>query len=504
MIRPISIVFVLFFAYTIYDPVILVAQEQSTPVNRRPAVAGSFYPAGKQALELSLKKLFSEAQPAVLEGHIQTLIVPHAGYPYSGMVAASGYKSIPKDAKYKNIFIIASSHRTQFEGASVYAIGNYMTPLGEAIVNQEIANALIEKNRSISYYKEAHESEHSIEVQVPFLQYYFKDTPPIVPIVMGSSTVSAARDLAAALLPYFVPDNLFVISSDFSHYPDYANATRIDGITGDAILKKDPEHFYNTLGKNSREPVQNLSTPCCGWSSIMAMLYMSERKDNLRISPVLYRNSGDVPIGDKERVVGYWAIAGHEPQVVHQNYSLGNQDRKALLDIARLTLENYLNTGNVPNIPTDEIPGSLREPAGAFVSLYMGERLRGCTGNFSPTIPLYLLVQEMTLAAATLDHRFVPVEPTELEYISIEVSVLTPLQKISSIDEFQLGKHGIYMVKEGKSGTYLPQVSNGTGWSKEEFLGHCAREKAGIGWDGWKEADLYVYEAIVFGEEKRK
>ena len=110
----------------------------------------------------------------------------------------------------------------------------------------------------------------------------------------------------------------------------------------------------------------------------------------------------------------------------------------------------------------------------------------------------------MTLAAASRDHRFVPVEATELEYIDIEISVLTPLQKISSIEEFQLGKHGIYMVKDGRSGTYLPQVGSGSEWSKEEFLGHCAREKARIGWDGWKEADLYVYEAIVFGEEKRK
>lgn len=472
-------------------------------INRQPAVAGTFYSSGKQALESSLRSLFSEAEPAQLEGTIQCLIVPHAGYPYSGMVAASGYKSIPKDANYKNIFIIASSHREQFSGASVYAVGNYITPLGEARVNRKIANALIEQNKEISYYKQAHDREHSIEVQVPFLQYYFKDTPPIVPIVMGSSSVSAARDLATALLPYFVPENLFIISSDFSHYPDYENARRIDGLTGDAILKKDPEHFYNTLRKNSSEPVRNLSTPSCGWSSILTMLYMAERREELKIAPVLYRNSGDASIGDKERVVGYWAIAGHAVPVDNK-YTLEDDEQETLLKIARETLETYLRSGNLSQISAKDLSKTLKQPAGAFVSLYMGGRLRGCIGNFTPSTPLYLVVQEMTIAAAMRDRRFAPVESTELEYISIEISVLTPLQQINSIEEFQLGKHGIYMKKNGKSGTFLPQVADGTGWSTEEFLGHCARDKAGIGWDGWKDADLYVYEAIVFGEEKIK
>ena len=134
----------------------------------------------------------------------------------------------------------------------------------------------------------------------------------------------------------------------------------------------------------------------------------------------------------------------------------------------------------------------------------MGDRLRGCIGNFSPGKPLYAVVQEMTIAAATHDNRFAPVESSELPYISIEISVLTPLKKINSIDEFELGRQGIYITKDGRSGTYLPQVAEETGWSKEDFLGHCAREKAGIGWDGWKNADLYVYEAIVFDDGKKQ
>ncbi len=482
---------------------LLSAQEPIKTLNRKPAVAGSFYPADRQALETNLLKLFSQAKPVKLEGKIQTLIVPHAGYSYSGIVSASGYKTIPKDAKYSNIFIIASSHHEQFDGISVYSAGNYITPLGEARVNQKIANALIDNNDAIFYLRHAHELEHSIEVQVPFIQYHFNEIPGIVPIIMGSSSVSSARDLAAALLPYFNSDNLFIISSDFAHYPEYKDAITIDGLTRDAILEKDPEHFYNTIRENSESSTKNLSTPSCGWSSILTMLYMSGRKKDLKISPILYRNSGDSPVGDKERVVGYWAIAGHILPQNPDQIKLGDQDKLTLLELSRNTLETYLQKGELYSVPAAGISEILNRPTGAFVSLYMGERLRGRIGNFTPSKPLYLVVQEMTLAAAISDQRFSPVELSEIEYINIEISVLTPLKKIGGIEEFKPGLHGIYMVKDGKTGAYLPQVAEGTDWSVEEFLGHCAKEQAGIGWEGWKEADLYVYKAIIFEEEKR-
>ena len=480
---------------------LLYAQEHQPSVDREPAVAGSFYPNSKSELTRTLEYLFEEAEPIEVEGKMQTLIVPHAGYVYSGIVAASGYKSIPADAFYNNIFIIASSHREQFNGVSVYAAGDYLTPLGRAKVNREIADKLIGENRKVSYIKRAHEREHSIEVQIPYIQHYFKDPPPIIPILLGSSSVTLARDLAKALLPYFTPENLFIISSDFSHYPVYSEAVRIDGLTAEAILKNDPEGFYNTLRKNSNAPVQNLATPCCGWSSILTMLYMSDNNEDLKISPVLYRNSGDVSIGEKNRVVGYWAIAGHRIRNETNNY-LNGDDRQALLDISRTTLESYINQNQIPVVSDKGLGKFVKEPAGAFVSLYMGGKLRGCIGRFLAKKPLYLVVQEMTIASATRDTRFVPVESSELAYISIELSVLTPLQKVEGIDEIVLGRHGIYMTRGARSGTYLPQVAVQTGWSLEEFLGHCAREKAGIGWDGWKSADLYVFEAIVFGEEK--
>jgi len=480
------------------------AQALKAPVNREPAFAGSFYPAQKSALESQLKSLFAAAKPLAIEGKVQTLIVPHAGYDYSGVVAASGYKSIPPDSQYKNIFIIASSHREQFKGASVYSAGNYNSPLGEARVNRDLARTLIQNNKNISYLPEAHDREHSIEVQIPYILYHFDQVPPIIPLVMGSSSLSAARDLATALLPWFTPDNLFIISSDFSHYPAYEEANRVDKNTGDAILSKDPEKFYNALRSSSNQSVSNLSTPSCGWSSIMTMLYMADRVESLELSPVLYRNSGDSKIGDKKRVVGYWSIAGFEGQKEEQAFELTDKEKQSLLDISRSTLESFLQKGVLSEITPATLSPTLKIPCGAFVSLYMGGRLRGCIGSFAPTDPLYAVVESMTLAAALKDGRFAPVEETELEYIDIEISVMTPLQPISSIEKFELGKHGIYMVKGDQSGTFLPQVAEDTGWSTEEFLGHCARDKAGIGWDGWKEADLYVYEAIIFSEKREK
>jgi AmmeMemoRadiSam system protein A len=229
---------------------------------------------------------------------------------------------------------------------------------------------------------------------------------------------------------------------------------------------------------------------------------MADRREDLGLLPILYQNSGDSKIGDKERVVGYWAIAGQTITPEEGDFALSSQDKEQLLVISRATLENYINKGELYKVSRLDLSSNLKQASGAFVSLYMGGRLRGCIGNFSPDKALYEVVQEMTIAAATHDKRFAPVESPELSYISLEISVLTPLQKISSIDEFQLDRHGIYMTRDGQSGTYLPQVAAETGWNKEDLFGHCSREKAGLGWDGWKEADLYVYEAIVFGEDK--
>ena len=155
-------------------------------------------------------------------------------------------------------------------------------------------------------------------------------------------------------------------------------------------------------------------------------------------------------------------------------------------------------------VDESELTDVTKSECGAFVTLHKDGALRGCIGRFVANEPLYTIVQKMAIAAATEDNRFPTVKQDEISEIDIEISVLTPLKKIESIDEIEMGRHGIYIKKGFTTGTFLPQVAIETGWTKEEFLGYCARNKAGIGWDGWKDADIYIYEALVFGENDIK
>jgi len=179
---------------------------------------------------------------------------------------------------------------------------------------------------------------------------------------------------------------------------------------------------------------------------------------------------------------------------------LSHDDKKVLLAIARITMDSYINNGQIHRVNQNSYSTSIQTHAGAFVSLHKNGKLRGCIGRFQNDKPLFEVVRDMAISASTKDYRFKPVEASELEDIEIEISVLTPIEKITDPEEIKLGQHGIYIKKGSNSGTFLPQVALHTGWNLEEFLGHCARDKAQIGWDGWREADLYIYEALIFTE----
>jgi len=228
---------------------------------------------------------------------------------------------------------------------------------------------------------------------------------------------------------------------------------------------------------------------------------MTQEMPGVSYVPLQYTNSGDVSFGDKSRVVGYFALALTQKTKDTEDF-LTEDDKKQLLHIARQTIEEYLAHQQIPEEDESKLSDNLKVHSGAFVTLNKFGSLRGCIGRFIADEPLYKVVQQMAIAAATQDYRFTTVTPKELKNIDIEISVLTPLKKINSIDEIQLGRDGIYIIKGNKGGTFLPQVADETGWTKTEFLGHCARDKAGIGWDGWKDADIYTYQAIVFSEEE--
>jgi MEMO1 family protein len=473
-------------------------------IDRKPAVAGRFYPADSAELRSNLSEMFHDASAESL-ANVVAIICPHAGYVFSGPVAASGYNQVDPDRQYDNVFIIGSSHQVAFMGASVYDKGDYVTPLGTVPVNRQLADKLISENPVFTFNPEADKTEHSLEVQVPFLQYHLKKPFKMVPIVLGTQSEQTCNKIAQALKPYFGGNNLFVISTDFSHYPSYGDAKVTDKATCDAILADDPKKLVAFLDSYKNSNVRNLATNLCGWTSVLTLLYMISGDPQYVLHPVEYRNSGDSKYGDKNQVVGYWAIAvtkTGKPAGKSASFEFSDKEKEILLGIARNTVKTYVTTRKRPAIDTTGFTPNLKLHTGAFVTLKEKGELRGCIGRFTADMPLYEVVQEMAVASATQDNRFEPVIPAEVAKLEIEISVLSPMKRIDSPDDIVLGKHGIYIKKGYYSGTFLPQVATETGWTKEEFLGHCSRDKAGIGWDGWKTAELYTYEAVVFGEKE--
>jgi len=483
--------------------------------NRKPAFADSFYPADPVLLRADLKSFFSEAKTNNSTGRVQAIIVPHAGYVYCGVVAASGYNQLDTKNSYKRIFILACSHRYSIPGAAIYDAGNFETPLGMAKVDIELARELNTKYDIFTFNEQAHAQEHSIEVQLPYLQYRYGDDFTFIPILLGTHSDSDCRKIADALRPYFNKDNLFIISTDFSHYPEYDQACAVDKKTAEAIESNSTEEFINTINRNMEKNIPNLATCACAWPAVLTLLYLTENDPSIEVRHVAYRNSGDIEGADKSRVVGYNAISfirnektlntgGSEQSMKPVQFELSDKDKKDLLTIARRTLTSYIRDREIPLLNEKDYSPVLRKPAGAFVTLNMNGELRGCIGRFEPDEALYKVVQDMTISSATRDYRFTPVTQSELNNIEIEISVLSPMTRIYDISQFEMGKHGIYIKKGLRSGTFLPQVAEKTGWTKEEFISHCSRDKAGLGWDGWKDAELYIYEAFVFQEGHTK
>jgi hypothetical protein len=479
---------------------LLVFSADAPAGDRAAAYAGRFYPGTASELRGTVAECFSHAVRQDGKRMVQAVIVPHAGYVYSGDVAASGFAQIDPQRSLKNVFLIGVSHNAAYEGAAVYVEGDFITPLGRVPVNTAIGRTLLNQRGLFLESNRAHAVEHSLEVQLPFLQYHLKKPFKLVPLLLGTADLQICERLAQALRPYFTEDNLFVVSTDLSHYPAYQEAVTVDRKTIDAVLSGSTEQLLRTVSQNERSGVKELATSMCGLGGVMVLQELAAAEKGREFRLVQYRNSGDTPVGDKGQVVGYAAITVTVPLSQKETFQLRPDDRKQLLGIARSTIQDYLRTQRVFDLSTEKLSSTLRTPCGAFVTLKKHGELRGCIGNFSGTDPLATTVQRMAIAAATEDYRFSPVTAAELRELEIEISVLTPMRKIASSGEIELGKHGIYIRKGDRGGTFLPQVASETGWTLDEFLGHCAQDKAGIGWNGLKDAELYVYEAIVFSE----
>ena len=288
----------------------------------------------------------------------------------------------------------------------------------------------------------------------------------------------------------------------------------IDKSTADAILTKNPEVFLSALSKNSSKSVTGLATSMCGWTSGLTLLYLSSSDPNLEFRKIYYCNSGDSNYGNKDEVVGYNAIVLFEKETgpamgkndagnAKDEVSFTSVETDRLFTIARTSITKMLEENKRTVIDPASVPENLKKKMGAFVTLKIDGNLRGCIGRFPSADPLYEVVNQMATASAFDDTRFDPLTKAEYKKIEIEISVLGPLKRINNISEIVPGKHGIYIKKDFRSGTMLPQVLTENKWTIEEFLGYTSRDKAGLGWTGWKDAELYIYEAVVLEENKK-
>jgi MEMO1 family protein len=465
---------------------------------REPAVAGAFYPDKPEVLSRDVKKYLENSKKEKIEGDIVALISPHAGYMYSGQVAAYAYKLVEGRA-FDSVVVVAPSHRVLFKGASLYDRGGYRTPLGVVPIDTELSKKMMERRKEIQFLPEAHSQEHSLEVQIPFLQVVLK-TFNLIPIVMEpywswETCQSVASAIAETVKGKRV---LLVASTDLSHFYTYNIAVELDKIFLNHIERFDVEGLNRDL-KNNR-------TEACGGGPVVTIMLAAKMLGANHGKVLKYANSGDVT-GDRSRVVGYAAAVFYktaggkekmkEEKKVGVDLGLNEEEKKTLHQIAKTVIENKAKGKAVPDFKVES--PTLKENRGAFVTIHKRGQLRGCIGYIEGQGPLHKTIERMAEAAAFKDPRFTPVKENELPELELEISVLTPLKRITDVNEIQVGKHGIYIVKGMWAGLLLPQVATEYGWDRQTFLEHTC-QKANLPSNAWKEKDteIYIFSADIF------
>jgi AmmeMemoRadiSam system protein A len=471
------------------------AQPTNTPLRvRAPAVAGLFYPAEGPVLSKTIDRLL-EGAPAHHIPRLRALVCPHAGYPYSGPTAAVAYKTLA-GRDFQTVLILGPSHYALFDGASVPNSDAYQTPLGAVPISPKAPQLagtspfVLEPRcfvqwpdwwtRSSKPAPAVGEDtpdtwEHSIEVQIPFLQKVLKSFT-ILPVVFGNVDPAEAAGVLAGMID---AKTIVVASSDLSHYHPYDEAKELDNRCVKAVCDLNIEEMK--------------SQEACGKVPILTLMHLA-RKKGWKTQLLDYRNSGDTA-GDKSAVVGYAAIAFYEP-AAPQNIEA--KDRQFLLDLARRTLSCVATNpdSSGPGVNAKDVSPKLTENKGCFVTLTENGVLRGCIGNIVPHDALYQAVVDNARNAATRDPRFLPVRPDELDKIKIEISVLTEPQPLNFnspddlLNKLEPGQDGVVLRIGPYGATFLPQV-----WEqlpgKVEFLNHLA-QKAGCAPEDWRGRNVSV------------
>jgi AmmeMemoRadiSam system protein B/AmmeMemoRadiSam system protein A len=460
---------------------------------RESVIAGTWYPDDPDELAEMVDGFLGFVTP--IDGEPIALIVPHAGYVYSGIIAAHSFKQLETKA-YDVAVVVASDHQAPISNPiSVWAEGGFETPLGVVPIDVELAQALVDSNPLITSDLSAHEMEHPIEIQLPFLQRVCPGCS-LVPVLMGADDEDTIKVLVEALISLLPNRRAVVIaSSDLSHYPSYEDARAVDGSTLGAIETGDTDEIRQTIAASMMAGIPNLSTCACGVGPILVAMQVAAGLGADTVTILRYANSGDSPMGDKSQVVGYGAVMFWHYDPLQPDEA----QRAELLALAHSTIKENLETGQIPVYETND-PTLLR-PSAAFVTLKKDGELRGCIGHLWADVPLYRIVQQMTVSAATSDPRFPPVTLDELDQLSIEISILSPMRRVTDIQQIEVGTHGLLLLKGNRQGVLLPQVPVDQGWDRETYLDNLCL-KAGLPSDCWTdEPTLYRFTAVVFGEE---
>lgn len=497
---------------------------------REPAVAGIFYPRDRETLARQVDRHLADAKPATVE-NLRAMICPHAGYDFSGPVAATAYRLL-KGRQVDTVIVAAPSHYADFEGASIPDVDAYQTPLGDVRLSPR-AKKLVDVDPLVSdprcrverpgWWRQAskelppfgedtpHTWEHSLEVQLPFLQQTLEGFA-IVPIVLGR--VDPKR-MAEALQTVLDEKTILVASSDLSHYHPYDVACELDAATTKAICDLDVAWFETGDASPSEAP--------CGKLPVLALMHLAQ-KNGWRAKLLDYRNSGDTS-GDKSAVVGYAAIVFFEPEEGEQPEDAPSensakspsgtsaphftpQEGQILLELASKAVAEAVAVGAKPSVDSVDVPKSLTEPRACFVTLTKGGELRGCIGSIFPGEPLCQAVVARARSAATEDPRFPPVAKEELAALEIEVSVLTIPERLEheSADDLvgKLRPHvdGVVLRVGGRQATYLPQVWEQLSDAKT-FLTQLSL-KAGLPPDTWRspQATVLTYQVEAFKQRE--
>jgi len=471
---------------------------------RQAGVAGGFYPADPKVLAATIDEMLAHVAEPPITDRILAVVAPHAGYQYSGPVAAYTYAAL-RGRKFSRVVVIAPSHYESFGFSSVFEGDAYATPLGLVHVDKAFARKLASMSSTLRLSSQGHDAtsagaEHAIEVQLPWLQRVLGDFE-LVPVVMGDQSYESSRALGVALAKLIQSENkdgetLIVASSDLSHFHTYGDAVTIDRKTLHALEEWD----YFSMSRNFESRIWE----ACGGAPIVAAMIAAERMGANQAKVIKYANSGDVT-GDHSSVVGYSAdvfVKAQGSAAAETPFSLSEQEKSELLALARTSVEHAINKDEA-YVPTASASDALNRERGAFVTLHESGELRGCIGYTSATKPLYMTVRDTATLAALKDPRFKPVSVSELPKLEYEISVLSPLRRVTDIQQIKIGEHGLLMKNGGFEGLLLPQVPVEQKWDRQKFLEQTC-VKAGMSAGCWKDedTDIFLFTAVVFDEHR--